>query len=786
MSTNTSYTKYGNFSKDGTEFVIKRPDTPRPWINYLTNGRYCLLISQVASGYSFYLDCEKNRITRWAPQNYLYENPGRFLFIYDVETGKYWSVTKTRKKYYCRHGLGYTIIGSENFGVTTEITYFVPQDEPLEVWIVKIINKSGDRKILRTFPVVEWMLGDYFEDLSIRNIYALTYRGEYDYKNQIIYVYRTPWRNRIWPYICFMSSSLEVNSFDIDEEFFYGRQKNYEAPQAVISGRCNNTDRVTGVGMVGVLQHELRLSAGEEKIFCITIGISKNKAQIIKLVNKYRDVKTVIQIFENTKAHWKNTILNTVNVETPDKDFNLMVNIWLKYQIYMNNYWGRSATFYHEGGGEFGYRNTAQDAWAMVSLNPEYSKRILIKLTEHQRRTGQPLPGWSLETGPTTHTPPSDFPIWLPILATAYVKETGDVKILHKKVKYYDGGYSKLYEHIKRAVMFLLNVAKSKRGLPLIGTQDWNDAFDRTGILGKGESVWLGMGLCVALKHLQELADIIGDKQTVDKCRKNYEYMKNLINKYAWDGSWYIYAFNDYGEPVGSKKNKEGNIQLNAQTWAILAEIPDENKLEKILKIIDSELDTPYGPVLFKPAYTVYNPRIGRITTFAVGTKENAAIFSHAGAFKIMADLKLKRARQAYETFVKLLPLSRNKNIEVFKTEPYVLPEYLIGPGNPRYGEGAFTWLTGSADWLFVAATQWMIGVRPEINGLRVDPCLPPGWKKVKIIREIRNDVYHIEIKNKSGNGYSVKTVKLDGKSLKGDIIPIVNDGKEHKVEVTV
>ena len=294
------------------------------------------------------------------------------------------------------------------------------------------------------------------------------------------------------------------------------------------------------------------------------------------------------------------------------------------------------------------------------------------------------------------------------------------------------------------------------------------------------------MGLCVALNNMKELAAYLKDKKTADECRNRYEKMKAIINKYAWDGNWYCYAFNDYGEPIGSNKNKEDKVQLNAQSWAILAGIPDEKKLKKILKVVDGYLATPYGPVLFKPAYTKYNGRIGRITAFAPGTKENAAIFCHGGAFKVVADLKIGRAKEAYKTFKQTLPCSDNKDIEIYKSEPYIYPEYVIGPGNRRYGEGAFTWLTGSADWMFVAATEWMLGIRPEFEGLLIDPCIPNDWKRYVVRRRFRGATYQITIENPKGRSKGIKEILVDGRKLDGCLIPPHKDGKIHQVKVSM
>lgn len=785
----SNYKKYGNFSADGTEFIITDPNTPRPWINYLSNGKYCLIISQGGGGFSFYLDPGVHRLTRWTPAAYLYDKPGRFLYLKDTGSGKFWSATfqplKRFDSYECRHGLGYTKIKSSFAGIRTEIAFFVPAERQADVWLVKITNNSGRTRRLKVFPFAEWLLGDWGAELQLRNLTVLTNEGRFDKKLKAILASKFPWGNTPWPYYGFMGTSLKAEGFDIDYENFIGRYRDYGNPVAVENGGCTGSE-VRGGNMIGAFESSITLRAGESKEFSVLVGIAENKADIKKTLDLLRNVNTVKREFEKTRNYWRDAILNNIRVKTPDKDFDRQVNVWIKYQVYMNNHWGRSATYQHEGFGEFGYRNTSQDAWAMTAMNAPYAKERMIKLAEHQRKNGQPLPGWSLAKGTNAGRPPSDFPIWLPMLLIKYVKETGDLAILKKKIKFYDGGTATLYEHAKRATRFLMDIGKSKRGLPLMGTQDWNDAFDRTGIGGKGESVWLGMGLCVALNNMKELASYLGDKKTAAECDSRYNRMKVIINKYAWDGSWYCYAFNDYGEPIGSGKNKEDRCQLNAQTWAILAGLPDKKQLTSILKAIDGYLSTPYGPVLFRPAYTKYNGRIGRITAFAPGTKENAAIFCHGGAFKVVADLKLGRAKEAYETFKQLLPCSDNKDIEVYRSEPYIYPEYIVGPGNPRYGEGAFTWLTGSADWFFVAATEWLLGIRPDFDGLLIDPCLPPSFKKCRVVRRFRGATYDITIENPKGHARGVKGISADGRKIHDNLIPPFKDKKTHHIKVTI
>lgn len=776
----------GYFDTPAREFVITQPGTPRPWINYLSNGQYCALISQTGGGFSFYLDSAQNRITRWAPANYLSDRPGRYIYVRDLENGDISGGTCApvglSDRFECRHGLGYTWIRNRYKSIQTSTTFFVPERERLEIWMVEVKNTSRQPRRVEVYPFIEWHLGHWESELCLRNLTVLMNEGVFHEGLQAIWAGKFPWANKPWPYRAFLGSGLKVEGWDVDYENFIGPAGNYAAPAALQKGTCTNS-RVRGNNMVGVLKHTLSLGAGEAKSFPVVMGVAETEAEAAEKLAKYRDGSACEAALREVKRRWR-TLTDRVMIETPDKELDDFCNVWLKYQVAMNNHWGRSATYYHEGYGEFGYRNTAQDAWGFLPLDADYARERMFDLARHQRGTGQPMAGWSYVTGTNEGKAPADFPVWLPLLVSAYVKETGDLKVLEKDISYYDGGSDTLYQHVRKAMQFLQDRAKSERGLPLMGTQDWNDAFDRVGIGGKGESVWLGMGLCVGLNILKELAEYIGDKDTVRECETRYEAMKKLINRYAWAGDRYVYAFNDKGEPIGSPENEEGGCQLNSQTWAVLAGIPDGEQQAKILQHIDQTLDTPYGPALFAPPYTRYNPDIGRITAFAPGTKENAAVFIHGGAFKIVMDYLLGRAEEAYKTIRQILPNAPDKCIDVYRTEPYVFPEYVVGPGNPRYGEGAFTWLTGSADWFLVAVTQHLLGARPTFGGLTIDPCLPPSWNQARIVRRFRGTRYDIRISNPERVSRGVREIKVDGRLLEAAVLPLFHDHGVHVVEV--
>ena len=453
---------------------------------------------------------------------------------------------------------------------------------------------------------------------------------------------------------------------------------------------------------------------------------------------------------------------------------NLDINS-LKYQLIAITNW-RGTSPYHGAEGGLGYRDTAQDIEGILPIDINLAKERLLLLLKYQYDYGHTVSGFSITEGPWSNegvTGKADVPVWLAYTVNAYIKESGDIKFLKKEIPFLNKGKASVYEHVLRAVRYLFNET-GKNGLPLIKRADWNDAYDCLGKEGKGESVWLAMALCRALLQVKELAEFLKDKKVVKEMKEKYEIMKERINKKTFDNGYYIAAFNDYGYRIGYSKNKEGIKPLNSQTWAILGNvIPDRERLNSCLKVIDS-LDTEYGPVLFKKAYTQFDPNIGRVTSFAPGVKENAAVFSHACAFKIVADCMLKRSEEAYDTFSKLLPLYSLKfnNPDKYKGEPYVYAEYVVGPDHPvRYGEGTFTWNTGTAPWMFMAATQWIIGIKPHYNGLFIDPCLPSKWKIVKVKRPFRGKILNIKIYNGKKEGEKVE-IFLESQRLKNNFIP--------------
>ncbi|MBN2097471.1 MAG: hypothetical protein JW714_03205, partial [Candidatus Omnitrophica bacterium] len=727
------------------------------------------------------------------------------------EKSKIWSATyqPLRVKpelYECRHGLGYTVVTTQNFGINSQITYFVPRQDNCELWLAKITNQSNKTKNLEAFPYLEWLIGDYHLELRYRNIMNLYNRVWFDKKHQTIFAKKTAfWGDlNIEPFkeLAFFGSSLPVKGYAVRKNAFLGKYNTEQKPQGILNDDFQNIAFCSGEDGIGCLRHSLTLQPGQSKEFAVITGQTSSLADAGRLLRKYRKLSNVKGELQQVKQLWRGRILDNISVSTPDKDFDLMMNIWVKYQLYICNLWSRSPSFYHEGSGGRGYRDSCQDSESVVSVNPELTRKRIMVLASIIRRDGTCAPGFSAEKSPQGHRPNKDHPIWLTTTVAAYIKETGDKKILLKKLPYlkdrWIGGWEidenfkgpsrfvgsgSLFEHLEKNLNFTFGDV-GRRGLPLIGHADWNDAIDAAGIKLKGESVWLAQGLVRSLKALSELAVLIGKKDQAKDLNRKAEIMAQRINGICWDGNWYKRGFTDEGAVYGSKQNSEGKIYLNSQSWAILAGIPQGERLTKVLAAVNKYLDGPHGLALFYPAYSQYNAKLGRISMFAEGTKENAAVFCHAATFMAAAFCLAGKGEQAYQAMRKIMP-NTQADYDLYQTEPYAYAEYLVGPEHPYlYGEGAFTWITGTAGWNFMCGTEYLLGVRRDFAGLRIEPCIPKHWRKFTVRRPFRGSVYEIEVTNPKGVSQGIKKIILDGKLFSDKVIPAFSDGKTHTVKV--
>lgn len=790
MSTASASNKYGRFLDDGA-FEILRPETPRPWVNFLSNGRYGAIVSQTGGGYAWHRVPGKDHLLRWHPAAYLDDRPGRYLYLRDAATGRFWSATHApcgrSDAFRCVHRPGRTTIEAACEGVAASVTYAVPPADDVEVWLVSL---ASDRpREIEVYPFAEFLVGDYFFELSTRNIAILYNEAFAEPAEARVVARKFPVGDKPAAASVFMTTTLAVDAAECDLERFLGRYGSYERPGAVASGALPGSPRARGMNMCGAFRARLRLEPGRPVEFAVVLGPAADLEAARAAAASWRDLGRARRAVEAAAKSWDAAVAGAgPRIETPERTLDRFANGFLKFQVWQCNHWGRSATYYHEGHGEFGYRNTAQDAFGILSTDPAYAIERLVMLAKHQRPNGECMPGWTADE-PSTGRPTSDFPMWLPFLLDAVVRETGDLSLLKREVPFFDekfpgrwGDPAPLYDHAVRAMRFLMDRASGVHGIPLMGTQDWNDAFDRCGFGGKGESVMLAMGLLWGLEQTARMAEMAGDPGTAADCRARAKTIDAQVNEVAWDGDRYVRAYDDSGRAIGCRA--DGRVFIETQSWAVISGCARGERRDAVIRHLEKTLWTEYGQALFVPPYTELDRAIGRITAFAEGTKENAAVFTHMGMFAALAQYEAGRPDAAWRSIRAFLPYEANKDPEVFLTEPYVLPEYTIGPGNPRFGEGAFTWLTGSSDWLLWLLHERLLGVRPLVEGLRIRPALPSAWDRARLRRPFRGATYEIEIRRDAAVAPGGVVLSLDGTAVAGDVVPYAPGA--HRVEARI
>jgi cellobiose phosphorylase len=779
-------TSYGYFTEDGKEYVIKTPLTPKPWINVISNSKnYGLAISQAGSGYSWYRQAKKNRLTRWN-QDLIRDDWGKYLYLRDNKSGQYWSCTyqpvKRRIKHYrCRHGLGYSAFESLHNDILSTLCVFVPPDDTLEIWQVTLKNQSSRKKDLSLFTYLEWALGVAPD--AHREFSRLFIETSYDPAKKTLFATNRLWTidrndeeswNAPWDYIAFHSSNIRPSSFEGDKEKFLGQYGDFGSPQAVKEGSCSKTTGKWTDG-IGSLQVNVKLNPKQEKRIVFLLGLAENRKQADKIISKYNSVPLAQGALRETKKMWLD-LLDRFHVETPDKAFNIMNNYWLKYQAISARLWGKSA--YYQVGGDYGFRDQLQDSQIFLELSANYTKEQILLNASHQYKDGAVQHWWNPLTGEGPKTNITDNLLWLPFICTRYLKETANFKLLKEKVDFIDSNRkTSILDHCLKAIDKSL-ARFSQRGLPLIGEGDWNDGLSSVGDKWKGESIWLGHFLYGILREWSELLVKLNKKKTSTRLKEKAEELRENINKYGWDGSWYIRATTDEGRRLGSKSQPEGKIFLNAQTWAIINNVVPQSRLKSILNSLDKYLYAEYGPLLFYPAYSKSDKKIGYLSRYAPGTRENGGLYTHAACWAIIAEVIAGRPQRAWELYNKFLPIRRGMEPQNYKAEPYVTSGNVDGPDSAHFGQGGWSWYSGSACWLYKAGVNWLLGIRPEYDGLRIEPIMPDDWNECSVVRKFRGATYKIKMIKYDGPDQII----VDGKVHKGNVIPAFGDGKEHNI----
>ncbi|MEM2088097.1 MAG: glycosyl transferase family 36 [Thermoproteota archaeon] len=798
---------YGYLDRETGEYVITRPDTPTPWINYLGQGGYGGIISNTAGGFSFDRDPRSRRVTRYRYNAVPTDQPGHYIYLRDEETGEFWSPTwqpvkKDLEWYECRHGAGYTRISSRRNGVEASILFFIPPNPPyrecpVELHVLLLKNISTSVKRLRVWSYEELSYWDATVDTT--NLDWGQQIVSSSYRNGIIVtgVHFRPTRT-------FFSSSLAPDGYDTSREAFVGRYGDLSRPQAVVSGKPGYSIASRG-NNIASLSHFLELKPGEEKTIVYMLGVTDEPCLIPETVRHYSVMENVEKAFQELRENWCE-YLGKLTVETSDEEMNTMINFWNAIQCRANLYWSRFVSLYDTGLGRgMGTRDSAQDTLGTVHNDPQHARRVLTMLWKLQFKDGHtwhlvfPLTG---EGGPghAAESPEkpqwfSDDHLWLIIATCSYIRETGDFAFLNEKIPYQDSDSGEIvWEHMVRAVGFTWR-KRGSHGLPLIGFADWDDTMNLDHGSEKAESVWTGMLFCRAMLDLADLCKNLGKTDKAVEFESLHREMAETINRVSWDGEWYARAYDDEGRPVGVKGEKHHWISLIPQVWSAIAELGDDDKARKALESARRFLNTPLGLRLMRDPFNTGKAdedsmdveslrRFGGTVTYPPGLKENGGIFNHANTWAIVAAAKLGLGDLAYQFYRQILPL-RRRDTDTLGTEPYVYSQNLAAPEHPEYGRARNSWLTGTASWVYVAATQWILGIRPTFEGLKISPCIPESWSGFRARRVFRGVTYNISVK-RIGRGQRV-SLKVNGKRVTGDVVPFpIGDVASIEVEVAL
>ncbi|MCX7717771.1 MAG: hypothetical protein N2111_05110 [Candidatus Sumerlaeaceae bacterium] len=784
-----SYTKYGRFSEDRREFIIHRPDTPAPWINFLSNGRYTRLISNTGGGYSYWTTPRLHRITRHRYNCLPPDRPGHYLYIRDRKTGDYWSPSwqpcaVPLDSYECRHGLNYTRITGARNGIEVSVLSFVPDDADCEIWRVTVRNTSRARKTLDLFAYAELCIGNALNDLVNQPNDQHFNEVTFDARQEILHATKRYWNtfgsatveqsNVTYDRHIVMAATLPIQGFDGSKNLFIGRWRSEQNPEAVERGACGNTE-ITAGDACSALQMALDLASGETKDFVVVLGIVPKagaRGHASRMMRKYRSVRAADAAFKALLADWRD-YTDCVQVETPDEDMNTMVNVWNQWQTACTFRFSRDAGYYH-GGLLFGrgFRDSCQDTFGPLMTRPEWVRQRLTEMSTYQFRNGRVVHCYYPERNAYTETGHSDTPLWLPIAVAMYVKETGDFGFLKQVTPYRDSGKDTILRHIYGCLDYTLSNL-TERDLPKFGPGDWNDTLDYMGRKGRGESVWNALCLCYAMRETTELARRIGDRAAVKRYEAAYKRVADAVNRLCWDGGWYIVGTNDLRQVVGSRRNRECKIYLNTQTWAVMSGVAPHDRAVTAMQNAKKYLDTPKGPKLLDPAFRTIDPNIGLATRCVPGKKENAAVFNHPVSWAVLAEAMLGHGNQAYDYYRKALPMNPVVDIDRYEMEPYVYSEYVTSPDHPTFGQASHAWLTGSSTWMLRDCTDWILGVRPDYDGLIIDPCIPSAWKQFRVKRRFRGRLFDITVRNPDGVQKGVKELCVEGKVIAGNLIRV-------------
>ena len=810
--------KYGHFDDEAREYVIDNPRTPWPWINYLGNKDFFSLISNTAGGYSFYKDAKFRRLTRYRYNGVPMDAGGRYFYIKDGDTvwNPGWKPTKTAlDSYECRHGMNYTRIKGEKNGLRAELLFFVPLDTHAEIAKLSLTNTTDKPKSFKLFSFIEWCLWNAATDME--NFQRNFSTGEVEIDGSTIY-HKTEYKERRNHY-AFYHVNAPVDGFDTDRESFLGLYNGFDEPQVVIEGKPRNSE-AHGWSPIASHYMEITLQPGESRDLVFMLGYVENeqdekweskgvvnKTKAREMIARFDSAEKVDKAFGELRAYWDN-LLRRFTLDSGDERLDRMVNIWNQYQCMITFCFSRSASFFESGIGRgMGFRDSNQDLVGFVHQIPERARERIIDIASTQFPDG----GCYHQYQPLTKRGNNDIgggfnddPMWLIFGTIAYIKETGDMSILDEPVPFDNvkGSEVSLMDHLKVSFDHVVNNL-GPHGLPLIGRADWNDCLNLNCFSmdpnesfqttenktegSKAESLMIAGQFVIYGEEYVKLCRKLGLDAEADRAQKHVDEMVEAVKKHGWDGEWFLRAYDFYGNKVGSHENKEGKIFIESQGWCTMAGIGLESGLvEKSLDSVKKYLDCEHGIVLNNPAFTEYVMEYGEISTYPAGYKENAGIFAHNNPWVIIGETVLGRGDEAWEYYRKICPAYLEEKSDLHKVEPYVYCQMTAGKDAYRPGEAKNSWLTGTAAWNWYAITQFILGIKPDYDGLLIDPCVPKDWKHYEITRKFRGAEYKIKIDNPDGVNRGVKRLVVNGEEVDGNLVAHKPEGSVNTVEVTL
>ena len=809
--------KFGYFDDRALEYVITTPRTPLPWINYLGCNDFFSIVSNTCGGYSFYKDAKMLRITRYRYNSVPLDSNGKYYYIQDgdVTWNPGWQPTQTPLDFYeCRHGIGYSRFTAKKYGLKADLLNFVPLHDTCELNRLTLTNESESPKSFKVFSYVEFCLWNALDDMT--NFQRNLSTGEVEIDGATIY-HKTEYRERRNHY-AFFSVNAKPDGFDTSRDAFIGTYSPASNPDAIRNGGCTGS---VASGWYPVAAHELHvtLTPGESKTFLFVLGYAENprdqkweapnvinKAPARRLLAKYQTTEGADAAFAELKAYWKN-LLEGYHVESCDEKVNRMVNIWNQYQCMVTFNMSRSASYYESGIGRgMGFRDSCQDLFGFVHLIPEKARQRIIDIASTQFEDGsayhqyQPL---TRRGNADIGSGFNDDPLWLIAGTAAYIRETGDFSILDESVPFNNDETTcvPLFEHLTRSFEYTVT-HKGPHGLPQIGRADWNDclnlncfsdtpgeSFQTTGP-SEGpiaESVFIG-GMFV--RYGKDYAQLCTHRGLPDKAKAamaEVRRMQQAVLDAGWDGEWFLRAYDAKGQKVGSHECEEGKIFIEPQGFCVLAGIGvKEGKAEKALASVEKHLDTKYGIRILAPSYSHYYLNLGEISSYPPGYKENGGIFCHNNPWVSIAETVLGHGTRAFDIYKKTCPAYIEDISEIHCTEPYVYSQMVAGSDAKYFGQGKNSWLTGTAAWTFVNISQHILGIFPDYDGLRIDPCVPKDFGPYTVSRRFRGAMYHIHISNPDHVEKGIRKLTVNGKEVSGNLIPITEGVTEYEVDAVM